>query len=350
MVAWPHKDTDWAEMLSAAESNFAEMIAAISLATTPWILIPDVETQSYVESMVNACLTAKGWHQQHELEFSVCTYDDTWTRDYGPLCVFKSSEQVGQKHLRLQDFIFNGWGNKFNAEQDNLVNQTLWESGEFQRVYISKLYQEKLFSVQFQSYDWVLEGGSLETNGSLLLSTTACLLNKNRNPLLSEPDIKAQLTEQFGANKLLWLTEGHLEGDDTDAHIDTLARFIDQNTIIYQGCQDTGDNHYKCLQAMKQQLETIAVEHDLQLLELPWPKAHYEDGRRLPATYANFLIVNQHVLLPTYGCEQDVHAIDVIAQAFPELIVVPVDCQTLIRNNGSLHCSTMQLPHIWSKS
>lgn len=355
MIAWPHAETDWSSMLEAAELNFSDMIAAISQTATPWILIPDEVFKAKINKRVQTALESHGWHQHFELAFSVCHYNDTWTRDYGPLCVFKASEQIGQKHLRLQDFVFNGWGNKFDATGDNTVNQTLWEAGEFERIYTSQLDQQKLFSVQLQQHETVLEGGSLETNGRLLLSTTACLLNPNRNPDVDQATLEELLKKQFGSKAILWLSAGHLQGDDTDAHIDTLARFVNDTTLAFQGCDDTNDEHYNDLQMMKQQLQILAQEHTLTLIELPWPTAQYEDGRRLPATYANFLILNELLLLPTYSCEADALAIDALKNIHTPsqhsaLTIVPIDCRTLIRNNGSLHCSTMQLPHIWSRS
>ncbi len=348
LVAWPHDGTDWAEDLEPALVNFADMIAAISLAATPWVLIPNEETKADVLERV--AKAAEKYHQREQfaLEFSVCDYNDTWTRDYGPLTVFKASEQIGQKHLRLQNFIFNGWGGKFDATLDNQVNQKLWDSGEFERVYTSKLDQSQLFSVQLQDHPVILEGGSLETNGHVMMTTSACLLNENRNPDLDQEAIEKILRKQFGTPESIWLTQGHLEGDDTDAHVDTLARFVAKSTVVFQGCQDEADSHFTGIQAMKKELEAAADKFDLKLIELPWPKAVYDDGRRLPATYANFLVVNNHILLPTYNCDADQVAIKVLEESLPDMIIVPVPCSTLITNNGSLHCSTMQLPHIWT--
>jgi len=351
LMAWPHHDTDWASMLDAAELNFGQIAAAISMTATPWILVPNVEFQVRVERIVRQILVDNNWQQNHTLEFSICNYNDTWTRDYGPLCTFRtSSNQVGQYHLRLQDFSFNGWGNKVIASLDNQVNHTLWSSGELERVYTSALQPEKLSSVQFQPHSIVLEGGSLDTNGKLLLTTSGCLLNKNRNPNLAMNELEEQLQLHCGVRKVLWLQQGYLEGDDTDGHIDTLARFINKQTIVYQGCQDQNDSHFNNLQLMKQELQTLARIHDLQLIELPWPQAQFYSNRRLPATYANFLLCNQSLLLPIYGCAQDQLAINTLEQACPEFNVVAINCQTLIRHNGSLHCSTLQLPHIWSET
>lgn len=348
LLAWPTAATDWQSMLPAAQANFAELAAAISLAAIPWILIPDPEMKDGISALVQDFLTRNDWQPQFKLEFSVCDYDDTWTRDYGPLCVFKASAQVGQKQLRLQDFIFNGWGGKFDATRDNSVTRQLWDAGEFERVYTSKLNQEKLFSVQIQEQPIILEGGSLETNGSLLLTTRACLQNINRNADLPIENLEQLLQKQLGVTDILWLDHGHLEGDDTDAHIDTLARFVNHNTIVFQGCQDANDSHYAGFAAMKQQLTQFAEHYELQLIELPWPEPQYENNRRLPATYANFLLVNNFLLLPTYDCAADADAISILEQQLLNYKVIPVNCQTLIRNNGSLHCSTMQLPHIWT--
>lgn len=194
----------------------------------------------------------------------------------------------------------------------------------------------------------ILEGGSIETDGKgTLLTTASCLLAPTRNPTMDKDAVEANLTELLNVDRFLWLENGYLAGDDTDSHIDTLARFCSPERICYVRCENTGDEHYRALRAMEQELQKFR-RHDGQFYELvalPWPDAiHDEEGERLPATYANFLIINGAVLLPVYQVPQDAAAIAIMKQCFPEHEIVPIDCRPLIAQHGSLHCVTMQLP------
>jgi agmatine deiminase len=235
---------------------------------------------------------------------------------------------------QLLNFTFNGWGGKFDASKDNALNQTMANN--------------RLFAAPMESLDWVLEGGSIESDGQgTLMTTAACLLNPNRNPEASREDIEQRLKDWFGVKQVLWLQSGALAGDDTDAHIDTLARFAPESTLVFQGCLDEADEHFTALSAMKKELEafTDTSGKAYRLLELPWPDARFShDGHRLPATYANFLVTNQLLLVPTYGVAQDSPALEVLSEAFPAHRVVGIPCRVLIEQYGSLHCITMQLP------
>jgi agmatine/peptidylarginine deiminase len=199
-----------------------------------------------------------------------------------------------------------------------------------------------------EAHDLVLEGGSLESDGQgTLLTTEICLLNPNRNPSLSKTDIEQALKSSLGVERVLWLAHGHLEGDDTDAHIDTLARFADPQTIVYMSCDDPTDSHFTALQAMQQELQQLRQTNGqaYNLIPIPLPQAIYQDQRRLPASYVNFLIINQAVLLPIYSdTRTDAIAIQQMQQAFPQHHIIPIDCRALIAQNGSLHCITMQIP------
>lgn len=352
LVAWPHAGTDWSPMLEAAEQNFATMIAAFSASVRVWVLIPDQTVIETALQLVAQCRETFDWPANYAIEFSVVQYNDTWTRDYGPLCVFRPSQVVGQWQLRLQDFHFNGWGNKWQATADNSVTQALWQDGEIERVYLAHLDPAQIASVQMQTHEQVLEGGSIESNGQVLLTTKSCLLNSNRNPKLSQTDLESLLTKQFGCEQVVWLTLAPLPGDDTDGHIDTLARFVASDHVVYQGCQDPADPRYEALQQLASQLANAATKFQWQLTELPCPpllmaaSSEPEPAQALPATYANFLLLNNRLFLPTYGCATDTIAIECLAAACPNYIIVPIDCQTLVRNFGSLHCSTMQLPKL----
>ena len=194
----------------------------------------------------------------------------------------------------------------------------------------------------------VLEGGSIEVDGAgTLLTTSACLLSPNRNPQWSAAQIEDALRAQLGVERILWLHSGHLEGDDTDAHIDTLARFCNPHTIAYQSCDDPDDSHFAPLQQMAAELSACRNRNgeNYHLIPLPWAQAQFdEEGNRLPLTYANFLILNAAVLLPTYDDPADHIAQERLQHIFPDREVISVPCGELARQHGSLHCVTMQLP------
>ena len=231
--------------------------------------------------------------------------------------------------VKLLDFTFNAWGGKFEASKDDVMSKAL-----------ANIYLKDLESV-----DFVLEGGAVESNGEdIILTTSACMLNKNRNPHLNSIQITQKLSEFFGASKILYLEHGYLSGDDTDSHIDTLARFISKDTIMYIQCEDKEDEHFKELRLMEQELESMAKEHKLQLIPLPMTEAVYFEGERLPATYANFLFVNGAVLVPVYGVKEDAKALEIFKQTFPKRDIVAINCATLIKQHGSLHCVTMNFP------
>lgn len=268
-------------------------------------------------------------HGKNVRTFIVPT-NDTWIRDYGPLSVISR-----QNTLQLLDFEFNAWGNKYQSNNDNLVNRRLQEQGAFQQT-------------PLKSIPWVLEGGSIETDGyGTLLTTANCLLSKQRNAEQNKARIEQALQEHLGATRILWLDHGALEGDDTDSHIDTLARFTDPNTICYVSCDQAEDPHYLPLKQMAQTLQTFRnhAGKPYRLVPLPWPKAKINrNGKRLPATYANFLIINHAVLVPIYNDPADNKAIAIFKQLFPEREVIALNCLSLIEQFGSLHCATMQLP------
>lgn len=326
MLTWPHVDSDWADNLENVEPVFVNIAKAISERELVLISAFDGIHKKQIQTQ----LKAAGINMKQVRIYQVDS-DDTWARDHGPITV----EKDGQ--LRLLDFVFNGWGNKFAAERDTQINHKLHEKGAFG-------------DVPMLSFDFVLEGGSLETDGhGTLLTTTQCLLSKERNPTYNKTEIENFLKSQLGLNRILWLEHGHLEGDDTDAHIDTLARFADPHTIVYQRCNDELDPHYEGLSKMEAELKTLTdfEGNPYKLVPLPWPEPTFDegDGRRLPATYANFLIINGAVLLPNYNDGQkDAEAKRALDIAFPNHEIICIDCSEIIKQNGSLHCLTMQLP------
>jgi agmatine/peptidylarginine deiminase len=257
--------------------------------------------------------------------------NDTWARDHGFITLVDD-----EGHARLLDYCFNGWGEKFPAELDNAINRRLYEEGKVKGEYTDCL-------------DFVLEGGSIESDGKgTVFTTTGCLLAPHRNQPMTQADIEERLKQDLHAERIVWIDYGHLTGDDTDGHIDTLVRICPDNTILYVGCEDPEDEQYKDLQLMKAQLTTFRTLEGkpYRLMELPMPRPIYdEDGYRLPATYANFLVINGAVLCPTYDQpDLDAEALRLIGEAFPDREIVGIDCRSVIKQHGSLHCCTMQYP------
>jgi agmatine deiminase len=325
MITWPHAYSDWQDALQEVEPVFAQI--ALHIARRERLLINCWDEEHIVH--VKALLQAGG-AAPHNIICHGVHSNDTWTRDYGPLTVLEDGKP------RLLDFIFNGWGGKFDAGLDNQVTRHLHRDGVFGRTPLAGV-------------DMVLEGGSIEVDGrGSLLTTANCLLAPTRNPGLGREQIEESLRTWFGVTNILWLRHGHLTGDDTDSHIDTLARFCDAHTIAYVACDDPADEHYAALGRMEAELRACRDHQGepYRLVPLPWPAAKYDeaDGRRLAASYANFLIINGAVLVPTYDDPADAETLRRLQSCFPDRKVIGVPCVPLIRQNGSLHCITMQLP------
>lgn len=322
MLSWPHKDTDWLYMLEEAQSCFKEIAAAINHFGEKLVIIaPDCEN---VKKQLE--------HLDHSIiKFIQLPTNDTWARDICPIVTFKDGKPV------INDFKFNGWGLKFPANYDNMLTSGVRDAGLFDRAdYANHL-------------SFVLEGGSVESDGNgTLLTTSKCLLSANRNGGHDKEQITGILNGIFGTKEILWLDYGYLEGDDTDSHIDTLARFAPGNIILYTATHDETDSHFGELQKMKEQLASFrsANGEPYKLTELPLPSTVYDkEGNRLPATYANFLIGNGFVLVPTYNQpENDEKAVRIIGNAFEGYNIKGIDCCALIQQHGSLHCVTMQFP------
>jgi len=321
LLAWPHEGTDWRYCLTEVEPVFAGIAATVSRFERVIIVAPE-------RGAVEESLGRAGARMDRVGTFELAS-NDTWSRDFGPVTVLD-----GERPLLL-DFGFNGWGLKFPADLDNRLTRRLHEAGAFG-------------GTPRETVGLVLEGGSIESDGQgTILTTAECLLNPNRNPHLTRDGIEAALAARLGADRFLWLHNGFLEGDDTDSHIDTLARFCPGDTIVHVSCDDPDDVHYRSLSAMAAELEGFTTRdgRPYRLLSLPWPAARRDgEGQRLPATYANFLVINGAVLVPTYRDPNDRPALDVIASAFPGREIIGIDCLPLILQHGSLHCVTMQIP------
>ena len=320
MLTWPHADTDWAEQLPRIESVYQALVTNIARFQRLLIVCNSAAHRQHIESLLD------DKSLQHCV-FAIADSNDSWCRDHGPIGVQHKGE------LQLLDFQFNGWGQKFPAALDNAINQACAE--------------QHIFAAPLHRIDLVLEGGSIETDGrGSLLTTEQCLLTDTRNPQLSKTEIEQQLKQLFGVQQILWLQHGALAGDDTDSHIDTLARFCDPHTIVYCQC-DEDDEHYAELHAMEQELQQLCdadgQPYRLHALPLPDPVFDAED-QRMPATYANFLIINGAVLVPVYNDRHDQQALDILAAIFKDREIIGIDCLPVIEQHGSLHCLTMQLP------
>ncbi len=312
-LIFPHAQSDWAPYLEKASRTFVAIASAIARYEPCLIICDDVaRVRTYFSDFTNLLFV----HYQS---------DDTWARDCSGITVYDD------KDIEIIDFTFNGWGGKFDASLDNAMTSAL-----------TPYYENPV-----RHSDLVLEGGAIESNGEgVLLSTSACLLNPNRNTHLSQEKIEKELKHTLGVQEILWLHHGYLSGDDTDSHIDTLARFITPESIMYVQCLDHDDEHYDELTKMEHELMALRRSDNTPytLIALPMCDAIYFEQERLPATYANFLMIDDAVLVPIYGVAQDDEAIRLFRKSFRDHDVIAIDCSILIRQHGSLHCVTMQFP------
>ncbi len=323
LLAWPHSGTDWAARLDDVEASCAALTAAISRFETAIVCTPDAEIGAHA-----AALVRDAGADLDRVRFVEIAYDDTWLRDSGPITL-----RTHDDRFVLLDFRFTGWGGKFEASLDDALVAALVKRGMFRR------------NAQRRRVDWALEGGAIESDGrGTIMTTWRCL--HQRHPDQSREQIEATLRDALSAQRVLWLDQGCLQGDDTDAHVDTLARFAPDDAIVYQACSDPDDPHYVELEAMRRELEGLRTTDgkSYRLFPLAWPKPILDEGRRLAASYANYLVVNGAVLVPAYGDAVDDAAAQTTALAHPGREVVQIPCKPLIWQNGSLHCMTMQLP------
>jgi agmatine/peptidylarginine deiminase len=322
LVAWPHEGTDWASDLAAVESAYVGLVGAIARFTTAVVIVADGALRRRAATRLEAAGIAAG-----RVRFVEADYDDTWLRDSGPVTLLANGGFV------LLDFAFTGWGGKFVASRDDRLVDALVQRGLFR-------------DARHRRIDFALEGGAIESDGAgTILTTWQCLAQ--RHPGRTRDELAAVLREWLAADRVLGLESGHLQGDDTDAHIDTLARFAPGGTIVHQACDDARDPHHGPLAAMGAELAALRTKDGRphRLHALPWPRPiHDADGRRLAASYANYLVVDDAILVPAYGDPADAIAADVIADAHPGRRALSVPCRPFIEQNGSLHCLTMQLP------
>lgn len=320
LIAWPNADGDFSRYLNDVEQAYCFIAQTIAEHQRLIIVAKDDEHQRHIQQSLE---------DNNNISYLYADINDIWVRD----TVFLTVEEDGI--TQLCNFRFNGWGGKYAHDLDNALNQ---------RLLTSPLFQGKAH----QHYDFVLEGGSVESDGAgTVLTTKQCLLNPNRNPRYQQAEIEQLLLRTLGATRVLWLDQPNLSGDDTDAHIDTLARFCSVDTIAYTSCDDADDDHYASLNAMAAQLQALRTEQGqaYNLVALPMPKPIYDpDGRRLPANYANFLIINDAVMVPVYQDPNDTVALARIAECFPDRKIIATPCRPIVHQYGSLHCMTMQFP------
>ena len=321
LLAWPHAGTDWAERLADVEETFIALVEAIARFQPVLVCVADGDLEAYARARLSSARI-----DMARVAFVEVPYDDTWLRDTGPITLADGGA------FRLLDFRFTGWGGKFEAGEDDQLVERLAGMGIFS-------------NSRVQNIDFAWEGGAIDTDGQgTLLTTWQCL--SERHPGEDRASLSRKLADWLQQDRVLWLDHGHLEGDDTDAHVDTLARFAAPDAIVFQACDDPADSHYPELQAMAAEIAGLrtADGEPYRLFPLPWPRPIVDGERRLAASYANFLIVNGAVLMPAYGDPADVRAAGVLREAFPGREIVQVPCRALIWQNGSLHCLTMQVP------
>ncbi|MBP8850457.1 MAG: agmatine deiminase family protein [Breznakibacter sp.] len=320
-LTWPHAASDWAPYLNEAIACFKEIAKAVIKHQK--LIIVCVSIKEVKEALQDVDLS--------KISFIETNTNDTWARDHGGITVIEEDKGV------IHDFMFNGWGLKFASNYDNLITKELYT---------------KLLSSKYQyrnQLNFILEGGGIESDGEgTLLTTAECLLSPNRNGGSSKEEIELFLKKEFGLDRILWLNHGYLAGDDTDSHVDTLARLCSVDTIAYVQCKDKADEHYEALKLMEDELKSFktAQGEPYRLIALPMAEPVEFEGERLPATYANFLIMNGAVLVPTYNSTLDKVALDALKQVFTDREIVGIDCSVLIKQHGSLHCVTMQYPKI----
>jgi len=321
LIAWPHAETDWAERLGEVEDTYVALVAAITRFQPVVICVADDDLQTYAEARLRSARV-----DMAKVRFVPAEYDDTWLRDTGPITL-----RDGGRY-KLLDFRFTGWGGKYEASRDDRL--------------VGELSGMNLFHNYFvQTIDFALEGGAIDSDGAgTLLTTWQCL--HERHPEASREELSQRLAGWLKQDRVLWLDHGYLEGDDTDAHVDTLARFAPNDAIVFQACDDPNDSHHAELTAMGEEIAALRTRDGApyRLYPLPWAEPILDNGRRLAASYANYLILNGAVLMPAYGDRSDNAAAAVLARAYPDREIVQVPCRSLIWQNGSLHCITMQLP------
>lgn len=319
---WPQNAETWTPVWSEAEATYEKVIReALRFQNVSLLVSTSVLRDKLLERFAPIQAEAK-----HSLEILICPTNDSWIRDYGGMTV-RATDSAGNIEPSLLGFEFNSWGGKYPPwNLDNAVPN-----------FMAKHRGYELMEIPF-----VLEGGSIDVNGEgLLLTTRSCLLNPNRNPKLSQAKIEETLSRYLGLSEILWLESG-IDGDDTDGHIDDLARFANPRTVFCAVEANAADENYAALRRNAAELEKYAARLGLEVVEVPMPDRQIKAGLRTPATYMNFLILNNAVLVPVFRDVRDEHTLTLFEQYFPGREIVPIDCRALVYGQGAIHCSSMQ--------
>ncbi|RTL47209.1 MAG: agmatine deiminase family protein [Sphingobacteriales bacterium] len=323
-LSWPHKEASWPGKINTIYSPYAQFIKAVSAGERVCINVADGKMEQFAAEIL----------QQASVDLSMIDFfhhptNDAWCRDHGPAFLLHHTEQK----KAIVDWNYNAWGNKYPPyDLDDIIPTRI---------------AEKLGLPVFYP-GIVMEGGSVDFNDAgTLITSTACLLNKNRNPQLSKTDIEKYLHEYYGVEQILWVDEG-IVGDDTDGHIDDTVRFINTDTVVTVVEENKNDENYALLQHNLKQLQQMQLLNGKQLniVELPMPLPVIYESQRLPASYANFYIANKAVIVPTYRNKNDEKALDILSQLFPDRAVIGIDSTDVIWGLGSWHCLSQQEPAI----
>ena len=319
---WPQNSDTWTPVWPEAEATYEKVICEALRFQDVSLLVSSEELRDKLREQFST-LTSQS---QHRLEVLLCPTNDSWIRDYGGQTV-RALDEAGHAKPALLSFEFNSWGGKYPPwDRDNAVPSFMAQHRQYDLVEIP----------------FVLEGGSIDVNGEgLLLTTRSCLLNKNRNPDLSQQQIEEILSQNFGLKEVLWLDSG-IDGDDTDGHIDDLARFVNARTIFCAVESDPSDENYAALRRNAADLHGFAERLGLEIVEVPMPGRQIRAGLRTPATYMNFLILNGAVLVPVFNDPRDESTLALFARYFAGREIIPIDCRALVYGQGAIHCSSMQ--------
>jgi agmatine deiminase len=319
-LTWPHKEESWPGMFEPIPEVYAQIIASLSPSEPVNLIVMDED----MEATAREKLRAAGALLEN-INFHTIPTNDSWVRDYGPIFIARRSG------LAIVDCEYNSWGGKYPPfDLDNRV---------------PSIIAQRLGLPRFK-LGMVLEGGSIDSNGrGTLLATESCLLNPNRNPGLSMEQIESRLRDFLGVRKVIWLGRG-IAGDDTDGHVDELARFVDDRTVVAAVEEDPSDENYEPLMEnyIRLQASTDQDENPLRVIKLPMPRRIEYRGQRLPASYANFYIANQIVLVPTFNDPNDAAALAILQGLFKDRRVIGIHCGDLIWGLGAIHCITQQQP------
>jgi agmatine deiminase len=323
-LSWPHKEASWPGKFGPVPGIFATMVRALADREEVHINVAGPAMEASVRALLGDAGADAG-----NVFFHPNPTNDAWCRDHGP--IFLQRGPAGRREQAIVDWGYNAWGGKYPPyDLDDVVPTRIGAE----------------LGLPVFEPGIVMEGGSIDVNGrGTLLTTEACLLNPNRNPALGRRDIERYLRDYLGVAKILWLGDG-IAGDDTDGHVDDLARFVDERTVVTVVEQDPADENYEPLQENLERLRGMTDQdgHPLRVVTLPMPRPLAYDGQRLPASYANFYVANGLVLLPTYDPPRDEEALATLRSVFPGRDVIGIDCTDLVWGLGAFHCVTQQWP------